>query len=419
MFLDINRFKNVNDSYGHTVGDKVLMLIARRFLRNFRSNDTIARLGGDEFAIILHNLPSVTKALKVARKIHQAVAQPFALSGNRIFVSLNIGVAPCDAEYESPEEILRDADIAMHYAREKNTGVAVFTKELRETLSSNASNSKTDLRFAVERGELLMHYQPLISLSDGSIIGFEALIRWQHCELGLIPPIKFIPIAESSGLIIPITIWILNETCSQLAKWQQMSPTYRDLIMSVNISGKHLTNDELADDIEEVLETYNLAPDTLKLEITESVAMENAEQTIDILLKLKQLGVQLSIDDFGTGYSSLNYLHRLPFDTLKIDRSFVYSVSESGENSEILQTIISLAKNLKMKVIAEGIETESQLSLLRTLGCDFGQGYLLARPQSREETEKLLYQNSHWFPSNLQPNFDSTGNQAVELSQIF
>ena len=418
LFLDINRFKKVNDSFGHTVGDKVLMLIARRFLRNFRPEDTIARLGGDEFAIILHDLPSVTKALKVARKIQQAVAQPFALSGHRIFVSLNIGVAPCDAEYETPEEILRDADIAMHYAREKNTGVAVFTKELRDRFLERVK-LETDLRFAVERGELLMHYQPLISLTDGSIIGFEALIRWQHKELGLIPPIKFIPIAENSGLIIPMTIWILQETCSQLANWQQMSPACRNLIMSVNISGKHLTNDELVDDIEEALDAYNLAPDTLKLEITESVAMENAEQTIEILRRLKQLGVQLSIDDFGTGYSSLNYLHLLPFDTLKIDRSFVYSVGESGENAEILQTIISLAKNLKMKVIAEGIETESQLSLLRNLGCDFGQGYLLAKPKSKEETEQLLFQNSHWFPTNLQNNFDSNHDSAVELNKVF
>ncbi len=419
LFLDINRFKNINDSFGHTVGDRVLTLIARRFLRNFRANDTVARLGGDEFAIILHDLQSVNKALKVARKIHQAVAQPFALSGNRIFVSLNIGVAPCDTDYETPEEILRDADIAMHYAREKKMGVAVFSKELRERFLERVK-LEHDLRFAAERGELLMNYQPLVSLDSGSIIGFEALIRWQHPELGLIPPVKFIPIAEDSGLIIPITIWILDEVCSKLAAWQKISPTYRDLIMSVNISGKHLSNDELYDEIEEVLDTYNLAPETLKLEITESVAMENAEQTIGILTKLKQIGVQLSIDDFGTGYSSLNYLHRLPFDTLKIDRSFVYSVGENGENSEILETIISLAKNLKMKVIAEGIETENQLSMLRTLGCDYGQGYLLSRPKSTADTQNLLEQNANWLPVEIQNSHSASSNDSmIGQSHIF
>lgn len=419
LFLDISRFKNVNDTYGHTVGDKILILIARRFLRNFRFDDTIARLGGDEFAIILRGLLSVQKALKVARKIHQSVSQPFSLGGNRIFISLNIGVAPCDTEYETPEEVLRDADIAMHYAREKGTGVAIFTKELRERFLERVK-LENDLRFAVERKELRMHYQPLVSLSDGSIIGFEALVRWKHKELGLIPPNKFIPIAEESGLIIPMTIWILGETCQRLAEWQKISPIYRDLIMSVNISGKHLANDELVDEIEEVLDTYNIAPHTLKLEITESVAMENAEQTIEILNNLKQIGVQLSIDDFGTGYSSLNYLHRLPFDSLKIDRSFVYSVSEDGENSGILQTIILLAKNLKMKVIAEGIETETQLMLLRDLGCDYGQGYLLAKPQPHEQAEQLLYQNSHWLPTGAKIDYAAPpGDSAVDQQHIF
>jgi EAL domain-containing protein (putative c-di-GMP-specific phosphodiesterase class I) len=217
---------------------------------------------------------------------------------------------------------------------------------------------EADLRHAVDRGELEMHYQPLISLKNGNIVGFEALLRWHHRELGMVSPAKFIPIAEDSGLIVPITIWILEETCRQLAKWQKSSPTYHNLIMSVNISGKHLSNDELIDDVEHALEVSGIEPGCLKLEITESVAMENAEHTISILTRLKQTGVSLSIDDFGTGYSSLSHLHRLPFDTLKIDRSFVYSVGENGENSEILQTIVSLAKSLKMKIIAEGIETE-------------------------------------------------------------
>ena len=246
-----------------------------------------------------------------------------------------------------------------------------------------------------------MHYQPLIDIQDGSLFGFEALLRWHHSEIGNIPPNKFIPIAEESGLIIPITVWILEQTTKQLAVWQKIAPTYKNLIVSVNISGKHLSNDDLIYDVENALAISKISPTTLKLEITESSAMENAERTINMLNRLKMLGVQLSIDDFGTGYSSLSYLHRLPFDTLKIDRSFVYSVGESGENSEILQTIISLAKSLKKKVIAEGIETESQLSLLRNLGCDYGQGYLLARPQTVENAEKALYEHKSWMPTPL------------------
>ncbi len=413
LFLDIRRFKNINDSLGHTIGDKILTIVAKRFLRMVQKTDTVARLGGDEFAIILRDISTVGKALKVARRIHQSIAQPFSLSGNRIFISVNIGVAPCDLEYNTPEDILRDADIAMHYAKEKGIGVAVFTKELRVRFLERV-RLESDLRHALERSQLSMHYQPLISLNEGKIIGFEALLRWHHPELGMISPAKFIPIAEDSGLIVPITIWILQETCEQLAKWRKIAPEFQNLIVSVNISGKHLSNDELVDDVEQALEHSGLPPEALKLEITESVAMENAEHTIDILTRLKQTGVQLSIDDFGTGYSSLNYLHRLPFDTLKIDRSFVYSVGENGENSEILQTIVSLAKNLKMKIIAEGIETEGQLSLLQYLGCDYGQGYLLAKPQPKEEAEQMLFQKSHWLPHYEPEDFDSRNKGLAE-----
>ncbi len=406
LFLDIRSFKNINDSLGHTIGDKVLMIAAKRFVRMLNPADTVARIGGDEFAIILRDLASVGKAQKVARRIYQSITQPFSLSGNKISIDVNIGVAPCDAEYDTPEEILRDADIAMHYAKEKNDGLAVFTKELRSRFLERV-RFEMDLRHATDRNELSMHYQPIISLDDGQLIGFEALLRWHHSEFGMIPPNKFIPIAEQSGLIQPITVWILRETTRQIAAWQKISQEYTNLMVSVNISGKHLSNDDLIDDVEFALEHSRLSPDTLKLEITESSAMENAEHTINVLHKLKKLGVQLSIDDFGTGYSSLSYLHRLPFDTLKIDRSFVNRVGEQGENSEIMQTIISLAKNLKMRVIAEGIETEGQLAVLQNLGCDFGQGFLLAKPKSRDETERLLYQRPNWLPYGTSQEFQS------------
>lgn len=419
LFLDLARFKTINDSHGHTIGDKVLMVVAKRFSRMLRIHDKVARLGGDEFAIILRGLSSDEKAEKVAWKIHQKIAQPFSLSKSRINTGVNIGVAPFQAEYETPEEILRDADIAMHYAKAKGSGVAFFSKELREQFIERAT-LESELPFAIERKELSMHYQPIISLKDGSLIGFEALLRWNHHERGFISPAQFIPIAENSGLIIPITNWILDETCRQIAEWQKISFATKDLIVSVNISGKHLSNVGLIDDVQTALRDSNLSPSSLKLEITESAAMENAIQTIQILTSLKELGVQLSIDDFGTGYSSLSYLHRLPIDTLKIDRSFVNSVGENGEDSEILQTIISLAKNLKMRVIAEGIETESQLNILKGLGCDYGQGYLMSRPLPKDVMEELLSQKMFWLPlpkseehATLQSNLPQDENIAV------
>lgn len=397
LFLDLSRFKNINDSLGHTIGDKVLMIVAKRLTRLVKSNDVVARLGGDEFALILNEYSSIKEAKTLARKILNKISESFSLSENSIFITANIGIAPFETEYNTPEEILRDADIAMHHAKETGSGVEVFDKELRAKFLDKIT-LEADLRFAIERNELSMHYQPLISLKDGGIIGFEALLRWQHSKRGFVSPAQFIPIAEDSGLIIPITTWILQETCSQIAAWQKLSLNYRNLMVSVNISGKHLDKESLIDDVQKALIAANLSAESLKLEITESAAMENPEKTVTILKKLKQLGVQLSIDDFGTGYSSLSYLHRLPFDTLKIDRSFVYTVGELGENSEILQTIISLAKNLRMRVIAEGIETKSQLAVLQNLGCDYGQGYLMSKPFPQDVMEKMLYEKTNWLP---------------------
>lgn len=400
LFLDLKRFKNINNRLGHAIGDKVLGLVAKRLLRAVKLEDTVARLGGDEFAIILNDLKSPEDAKRYAKKIYQKLTQPFALHGHKVFLGVNIGISPFDPEHKKPEDILRDADIAMHFSKEKETEFAFFDKNLRSQVLETVK-LESYLRFAIEKDELSMYYQPLISLKDGEIIGFEALLRWHHPVLGFVSPVRFIPIAEESGLIIPITDWILKNTTQQIAKWQKISANYRDLMVSVNISGKHISQDGLIESVSEAMKCAKLHPSSLKLEITESTAMEDAERTVEVLSGLKKLGTQLSIDDFGTGYSSLSYLHRLPFDTLKIDRSFVYNVGENGENSEILQTIISLAKNLKMRVIAEGIETENQLRLLRNLGCDYGQGFLMSKPLPKEQMEALLYQKQHWFPTSF------------------
>lgn len=403
IFIDLARFKKINDSLGHTMGDKVLMIVAKRFMRAVRPTDLVTRLGGDEFAIILNGLSSIEKAEKVAWKIHQKISQPFSLSGNKINIGINIGLAPCDGDYETPEEVLRDADIAMHHAKQKGSGVEIFNRALRERFVQLA-RIESELPFAIERDELAIHYQPLVSLDDGSLIGFEALLRWFHRERGFISPGEFIPVAEDTGLIVPITTWLLKQTTAQLSEWQRRSPETRNLMMSVNISGKHLGFNSLVIDVEESLAASRVSPKTLKLEITESAAMADVEQTVRMLSNLKSLGVQLSIDDFGTGYSSLSQLHSLPFDTLKIDRSFVYTVGPNGENAEILQTIVALAKNLQMGVIAEGIETEDQLMLLRNLGCDYGQGFLLSKPLPKEQIDELLTHKTNWFPPTFVPD---------------
>ncbi|HMM80034.1 MAG TPA: EAL domain-containing protein [Pyrinomonadaceae bacterium] len=397
LFLDLARFKNINDSLGHTIGDKVLSIAARRFLRLVTPADMVARLGGDEFAIVLKGPSTAAKAKKVAQRIHSSISQPFSLSGNRISISVNIGIAPADMEYTTPEEVLRDADIAMNYAKAQRESVALFTRDLRTRFLERV-RLEMDLSHAIERGELSMSYQPLVRISDGKLLGFESLLRWNHGEFGNIPPARFIPIAEDSGLIIPITKWILRETTDQMAEWRKISAETSDILVSVNISGKHLSSEDLVYDIECALERSRLAPEALKLEITESTAMDNPEFTLKLLKDLKRLGVQLSLDDFGTGYSSLSILHKLPFDTIKIDRSFVSGVGPNGEDSEIIQTIISLAKNLRMKVIAEGIETQAQLSVLKHLGCDYGQGYLLAKPMTAAKAEAALYAGRGWLP---------------------
>ena len=396
LFLDLDRFKIVNDSLGHTIGDQLLMAMARRLESCIRDMDIVARLGGDEFAILLDGITSGSDATNMARRIQEKLASPFNLSGHEVFTTTSIGIALSSTGYDHPENMLRDADTAMYRAKAQGKACyEVFDKGMH-THAVYLLKMENDLRRALDREEFCVYYQPIVSLETGALAGFEALIRWQHPERGFVNPGDFIPLAEDTGLIVPIGQWILKRACQQLAKWQWQSPANRDLVMSVNLSSKQLAQPDLVNWIGEVLEETNVEAKYLKLEITESAVMDNAEMAVRLLKRLQALGVQLSIDDFGTGYSSLGYLHRFPVNTLKIDRSFVGRIGEAAENIEIVRTIVSLAENMGMDVVAEGVETLSQLTQLRKLNCQFGQGYLFSRPVDADSVTAWISRKPHW-----------------------
>ncbi|HEX8130066.1 MAG TPA: EAL domain-containing protein [Pyrinomonadaceae bacterium] len=393
LFMDLDRFKNINDSLGHIYGDQLLVAIAKRLKGCLRMTDVIARLGGDEFAILLDGFPDPNDVLRVAEKIQQVISAPLTIDKNEAFTSASIGIALSSTGYERPEDVLRDADTAMYRAKDGGKARHEVFDEVMYARAVSLLNLENDLRRAIERQEFQVYYQPIVTLKTGSICGFEALVRWQHPTRGLISPLEFIPLAEETGLIIPLGQWVLEESCRQMREWQEQSPANRMLTVSVNLSGKQLSRNDLCDQIKLILEKTGLDPRSLKLEITESVVMENADLAITMLNQLHELGIQLSIDDFGTGYSSLSYLHRFPVSNLKIDRSFISRMSLGDENLEIVRTIIMLARNLGMEVIAEGIETEEQLAQLRALSCGFGQGYLFSMPLPAESAVALLPQD--------------------------
>ncbi|HSP64185.1 MAG TPA: EAL domain-containing protein [Pyrinomonadaceae bacterium] len=390
LFLDLDRFKVVNDSLGHLVGDQLLMAIASRLKSCLRPGDTIARLGGDEFTILLEDLKSNQEAIHIAERIQRDLAQPFELEGRLVFASASIGIAPSTIGYEQPEDILRDADTAMYYAKSLGgTRHQVFDKSMH-TRAVKLLQMQNDLRGAIEREELTVEYQPIVSLDTFKITGFEALARWKHAEHGQISPNQFIPVAEETGLIIPIGEWILRQACTQTRRWQELYPSENPLTISVNLSAKQFAQPDLIERIERVLLETGLEPPSLRLEITESVVVENVEAATGLLKRLRKLGVGLSIDDFGTGYSSLSSLHSFPISTLKIDGSFVSRMDGQNENTEIVRTIMSLAANLGMDVVAEGVETLEQVTKLRTFGCEKGQGFFFSRPIPADKAESLL-----------------------------
>jgi diguanylate cyclase (GGDEF)-like protein/PAS domain S-box-containing protein len=375
LFLDIDRFKLINDSLGHTAGDQLLVAFARRLERCLQTRDTVARLGGDEFTILLEGITGSDDAIRVAGRIQSELRVPLELQGQEVVTSVSIGIALGSAGYEQTEDILRDADTAMYQAKAQGKAChAVFDMSMRARVLERLQ-MEGDLRRAIARREFHVYYQPIVALETGCIAGFEALVRWEHPQRGFISPHEFIPIAEETGLIIPIGYWVLREACYQLRAWQLQFAAALPLTISVNISGRQFAQPNLVEQIRQTLWETGLEARYLKVEITESVIMEHGEATITRLQKLRDLGVQLSIDDFGTGYSSLSYLQRFPINTLKIDRSFVSRIGKNGENVEIIQAILALVRSLNIDAIAEGAETTEQVAQLKLLKCDYGQGW--------------------------------------------
>jgi diguanylate cyclase (GGDEF)-like protein/PAS domain S-box-containing protein len=404
LFLDLDGFKMINDSLGHLVGDQLLVGVASRLEKCLRATDTVARLGegfvvarmgGDEFTVLLEDLKDPGDAKLAAERLMKAVTSPFMLGGREVFTSLSIGIALSNPGYEQAEDILRDADTAMY--RAKSMGKAryeIFDADMRASVVARLQ-LETDLRRALEHGEFHNVYQPIVSLAAGQIVGFEALLRWQHPTRGLLGPEEFIRVAEETGLIRDLGWWNLREACRQMTNWRADYRAYSQLTMSVNLSPKQFLQPNLAEDIESLLRELNLPPQALKLELTESTVMGDPSAAVEMLQQIKSLGISLAIDDFGTGYSSLSYLHRFPLDTLKIDRSFISSIG-NGQDTEIARTILPMALNLHLDVVAEGVETIEQLVLLKKLQCKYGQGYYFSKPLSAEEAGSLLAKQPTW-----------------------
>jgi diguanylate cyclase (GGDEF)-like protein/PAS domain S-box-containing protein len=397
LFIDLDRFKNVNDSLGHSVGDELLIAVARRLESCLRPGDTVARLGGDEFTILLDEVADVDQAVHVAQRLHREMALPFKVQGHEVFVTMSLGITlGAGGHYDRPEEVLRDADTAMYGAKTSGKARdAVFDYRMHDRAVA-LLELETDLRRAVERSEFVIYYQPIVSLASGKIDAFEALLRWRHPRRGLLSPDSFVPVAEDTGLIVPIGWWVLHEACRQLADWQALPWTGENLAVTVNLSGKQFMQADLVERVEEILRTTGIRAGSLRLEMTESTIMEQADEAVEKLLALRRLGVKLYIDDFGTGYSSLSYLHRLPVDALKIDRSFISEMDSEAERAEIVGTIVTLARTLRMDVAAEGIETAEQVSRLRALACHYGQGYFFSEPLGSVAAGGLIEAGASW-----------------------
>ena len=396
LFLDLDRFKIVNDSLGHSVGDDLLVAIGHRLEACLREGDSVARLGGDEFAILLDDVRDVNDATRIADRIERELATPFMLRGHEVFTSASIGIALSTTGYSRPGELLRDSDTAMYRAKTGGRGrYEVFDREMH-LQAVEQLKIETDLRRAVARNELVLHYQPIVALDSGEIIGFEALVRWNHGRHGLMQPSDFIPLAEETGMIVPIGYWVLRAACTQMREWLDSYPVLSEITVSVNLSSRQFMQPDLVEQIDRILDDTRCPARNIKLEITESVIMQDAPLAASMLRALKERGVAVCIDDFGTGYSSLSYLKSFPIDTLKIDRSFVAQVDENGSSVELIETIVGLARILGISAVAEGVETPEQLELVRRLGSHYAQGFYFSTPLAAAEAEGLLAAGVSW-----------------------
>ncbi len=390
LFLDCDRFKLVNDSLGHLAGDQVLQQVARRLQSCLRPTDILARLGGDEFMVLLEDLPTVNYTTKIAQQLINKLKKPFRIKEREIFLGGSVGVLVDTKHYQSAETIVRDADMAMYRAKESGKACyRVFKSEMHQ-LAQQKLQLETDLRQALEKEEFVLHYQPIFSFTNNRIKGFEALVRWNHPTKGLLSPMNFINLAEETGLIVPLGMWVLKEACRQLQVWQQQNLIPGNLTMNVNLSVKQFAKSDLIQQIDQILAETKIDSQWLNLEITETAIMDNQELANNILCQIRERNIGLSIDDFGTGYSSLSYLHRFPVNQLKIDRSFVKTIMKKADSANIIETIMTLGKNLNMKIVAEGIENQAQFDRLRYLGCDFGQGYFFSKPLSSQSVYRFF-----------------------------
>ena len=399
LVLDLDRFKNVNDSLGHSVGDELLVAIGRRLASAVRPGDTVARLGGDEFALLLDRVSTAADAAVVSARIGEVLDRRSILAGQEVVVSASIGIALSSTGYHRPEEMLRDADIAMYRAKAAGRDRYEIFDHAMHRHAVALLKLEADLRRSVERGEFVIHYQPIVSFETGRLTSFEALVRWRHPERGLVPPAKFIAVAEETGLIVPLGWWVLREACGQLAAWNRRfahGEPGEPMTVSCNVSGRLVTRPDVVERMIATLNDAGLDPCLLRLEITENILMDHGDEVVDRLAELRSLGIQLHVDDFGTGYSSLSYLQRFHYDTLKIDRSFISAIDRDGDGSAIVRTIVALGNQLSMNVIAEGVETAEQARWLRDLNCPQGQGYWFARPMEAGHAEILLEHPPIW-----------------------
>jgi diguanylate cyclase (GGDEF)-like protein/PAS domain S-box-containing protein len=388
LFVDLDRFKLVNDTLGHYAGDLLIAEVARRLKRCVRPGDTVGRISGDEFAVVLADLAHADDAALVAQKALQGLAEPYHLAGSEAFATASIGIAVYPGDGDAAEDLLRNADMAMYRAKESTRNAYCFFTAEMNLRSAEKMQLNNDLRHAIERGEFVLHYQPKVALGSGALTGFEALLRWDHPTRGLVPPGKFVPALEESGLIVPVGEWVLREACAQIARWQRAG--LAPVPVAVNLSAKQFRRRDLDEVVSGVLAAAGVSPALLELEITESCLMEDPDQAVRLLHRLRDAGVCISVDDFGTGYSSLSYLTRLPITALKIDRSFVRDAVTNSEAASIVRAVIDMAHNLRFTVVAEGVETPQQVAFLRKHDCDQAQGYHYARPASAEQIVRWL-----------------------------